>query len=69
MAATPLFASTRGGTRYHSTPMCEGLSSTAAAGDPIPQISRTEALRRKLLPCALCSRAGMTQVPPLRAVV
>lgn len=56
----PLYASTRGGTRYHSDYRCEGLNSTALAGDPIPEVTRAECIRRKLLPCAICRPAQVT---------
>lgn len=55
-----LYASARQGTRYHDDPMCAGLTATAAAGDPIPAVSRAECLTRKLLPCAICRPVQVT---------
>lgn len=49
-----LYAARRGGTRYHRYAECNGLNSTAASGDPIDPVTRTQAIDRKLLPCALC---------------
>lgn len=59
MTAT-LYASARGGTRYHRDQMCEGLNSTHTAGDPVPSVTRAECLARKLLPCAICRPSQVT---------
>lgn len=63
---TALYASTRGGTRYHRDPMCEGLTATITAGDPVPAVTRADCLTRKLLPCALCRPTQVTTLVVVR---
>jgi hypothetical protein len=55
-----LYASARGGTRYHRDQLCTGLTSTLAAGDPVPTVTRAQCLTRKLLPCAICRPSQVT---------
>lgn len=66
MQPSPYVAARQGGTRYH-LPGCQGLTQTYNNGNVVP-ITRAAILSRRLLPCALCTTAGMRQVTTLAVV-
>jgi hypothetical protein len=63
---SPYVAARHGASRYH-LPGCHGLGRSYDAGNVAP-ITRAAILTQHLLPCALCTTAGMRQVPILAVV-
>lgn len=66
MQPSPYVAARYDGSRYH-LPGCQALHLTRANGNEVP-ITRAGILAQRLLPCALCTSAGMRPVPTLAVV-
>lgn len=66
VGSVKIYASPYGGKRYHDSPHCVGLNSSAMSmlwSRDVPTVTRAEAERRGLTPCKVC------QPPPLLRAV